>query len=40
MWNLKYSRNEPIYRTQRLKDRENRLVVAQGWGWCGMDREV
>ena len=38
MWNLKYGTNEPIYKTEtRLKDIENRVVVAKGggvgWGW-------
>ena len=32
MWNLKYGRNEAIYRekTQKLMDMENSLVVAKG----------
>ena len=30
MWNLKYGKNEPIYKTDRLTDIENRLVVAGG----------
>ena len=29
MWNLKYDRNEPIYKTNRLTDKENRFVVAK-----------
>ena len=28
MWNLKYGRNKPIYKTET--DKENRLVVAKG----------
>ena len=39
MWNLKYGTNEPIYKTKRLTDIENRLVVAtgegEGGGWTG-----
>ena len=39
MWNLKYGINEPIYRTEKLTDIENRLVVAKGKGervgWLG-----
>ena len=30
--NLKYSTNGPIYKTDRLLDTENRLVVAKGEG--------
>ena len=30
MWNLKYATNEPSYKTERLTDIENRLVVARG----------
>ena len=29
MWNLKYDTNEFVYETERLIDRENRLVVAK-----------
>ena len=32
MWNLKYGTNEPMYKTNRLIDIENRFVVAKGWG--------
>ena len=32
MWNLKYDTNEPIYKTNRLTDIENRLVAAKGGG--------
>ena len=32
MWNLKYSMNEPIYKTERDTDTENRPVVATGEG--------
>ena len=32
MWNLKYGTNEPVYKTDRLTDMENRLVVAKGEG--------
>ena len=37
MWNLKYDTNEPIYKTERLTDVENSLVVAKGEGmeWTG-----
>ena len=36
MWNLKYDTNEPIYKTEKLSDIENRLVVAGGRrGWIG-----
>ena len=35
MWNLKYDTNELIYKTNRLTDIENRLVVAKGEGWIG-----
>ena len=31
-WNIKYGTNEPIYKTKRLRDIENRLVVAKGEG--------
>ena len=35
MWKLKYGTNEPMYKTNRLTDVENRLVVAEGErvGW-------
>ena len=40
MWNLKYGKNEPIYKTDRLTDIENRLVVAkEEGGGRGMDLE-
>ena len=40
MWNLKYGSNEPIYKTNRLTDIENRLVVAKAEGeGSGMDWE-
>ena len=40
MWNLKYGTNEPIYKTTRLKDIENRLVVTkEEGGGSGMDWE-
>ena len=40
MWNLKYDTNEPIYKTNRLADIENSLVVAKGKGSRGgMDWE-
>ena len=40
MWNLKYDTNEHIYKTNRLTDIENRLVVAKGEeGEGGMDWE-
>ena len=32
MWNLKGGTNEPIYKTDRLADIENRPVVAKGEG--------
>ena len=37
--NLKYGTNEPIYRTERDSQTENRLVVAKGQGreWDGLD---
>ena len=30
MWNLKYDKNQLTYKTNRLTDIENRLVVAKG----------
>ena len=30
MWNLKYDTNEHSYKTSKLTDMENRLVVAKG----------
>ena len=30
MWNLKYDKNEPSYKTETDSDIENRLVVAMG----------
>ena len=40
MWNLKYDTNEPIYKTKRCRDKENKPVVAKGGegggeGWIG-----
>ena len=35
MQNLKYGTNEPIYKTDRLTDTENSLVVWGGGGWTG-----
>ena len=37
MWNLKYSTNEPIYKTKTNSDIKNRLVVSKGKGgeWDG-----
>ena len=39
MWNLKHGTNEPINKTNRITDMENRLVVAkgegEGVGWTG-----
>ena len=39
MWNLKYSTDEPIYRTETLTEMENRLVVdkdeGEEVGWMG-----
>ena len=32
MWNLKYGTNEPIYKTNRFTDTENKPVVARGEG--------
>ena len=41
MWNLKYGRNEPIYKTERLTGRENNFVAAKGEGGRSRtDREV
>ena len=38
MWSLQYGTNEPIYKTERLTDIENRLVGAGGEkGESGMD---
>ena len=40
MWNLKYGKNEPIYRTETDSQSKNRLVVANGErGRSGMDWE-
>ena len=36
MWNLKYGINEPIYKTDRLTDIENRLLVAK---WLGSEMD-
>ena len=30
MWNLKYDRNEPVYKTETDSQTENRLVVVKG----------
>ena len=35
MWNLKYDTNEPTYKTHRITDIENSLVVANGEGVGG-----
>ena len=35
MWNLKYGTNESIYKTDRLTDIENRVMVAKGKGGGG-----
>ena len=35
MWKLKYGTNEPIYKTDRLPDIENRPVAANGEGSRG-----
>ena len=32
MWNLKCGKDEPTYKTKRLTDIENRLVVAKAEG--------
>ena len=32
MWNLKYDTNETIWKRNRLRDTENKLVVAKGEG--------
>ena len=40
MWNLKYGTDEPIYRTERLTNTENRLAVAKReGGGSEMNRE-
>ena len=31
MWNLKYDTNEHTYKTTRIRDMENRLVVGEEW---------
>ena len=31
MWNLKYDTNEHTYKTNRIRDMENRLVVGEEW---------
>ena len=36
MWDLKYNTNQPIYKTNRLKDRESRPVVAKAEGKDGL----
>ena len=35
MWNLKYDTNEPIYKTNRLTDIENRFMVGMEEGIRG-----
>ena len=35
MWNLKYNINEPMHETERLRDIEDRLVVAKEEGGGG-----
>ena len=42
MWNLKYGRNEPMYKTETiLTDMEKRLVVATGKGvWGGWSESL
>ena len=41
MWNLKYGRNEPIYRTETDSDMENGFVIAKlARGGSGMDGDV
>ena len=37
MWNLEYSTNEPIYKTET--DSENRVWLARGRGESGMNQE-
>ena len=32
MWNLKYGTNEPIYKTNSIRDTENSLVIAKEEG--------
>ena len=40
MWNLKYDTNEHTCKNRnRLTDIEDRLVVAEGEGWRGMEWE-
>ena len=43
MWKLKYGINEPIYKTERDSQTQDRPVIAKGdgrgmdggvWGWC------
>ena len=36
MWDLKYNTNQPIYKTNRLTDRESRPVVAKAEGKDGL----
>ena len=33
MWNVKYDTNELIYKTERLTDIENNLMVTKGERW-------
>ena len=35
MWNVKYDTNELIYKTERLTDIENNLMVTKGERWGG-----
>ena len=38
MWNVKYDKNELIYKAETDSQTENRLVVAsrEGWGKVGL----
>ena len=38
--NLKYDINEPTHKRDRLTDTDNRLVVAEGRGSGGEEREL
>ena len=38
MWNLKYDTNEFIYKTERLTDTENKLMVTKGERGWGRDK--
>ena len=33
IWNLKYGTNEPVYKRNRLMDKENRPVGPKAGGW-------